>query len=196
MPLHKSHKKTLITAISATLLAGGMTLATTAQADLQGLYSADELLDADVYSNADNAKPIGEVEDILLDDDMRVHALVIETGNLLDMGEKQYVIESGNFNVAALNSDSLDQLEYRVTVDLSEQAITEQPAYTDNWWSETKQNARDAWKKTKEGGSSAWEKTKEGTANAWEKTKEGTAGVLDRAEDALNSSNDGTTTKK
>lgn len=188
MTLHKAHVNTrhkpLLATVSAAMLAGGMALAAAAQADLQGLYSADELLDADVYTSADTGESIGEVEDILLDDGMRVHALVIETGNLLDMGEKQYVIEAGQFSVETFNSDSLDRLEYRVMVDLSEQDITEQPAYTDNWWNEAKQNTRDAWGKTKEGASSAWEKTKEGTAD-----------VLDRAEEALRSSDDETTTQ-
>lgn len=185
MVLHKSHDKTLdkslLATFSAALLAGGMALATAAQAAPQGLYSADELLDADVYTSSNASESIGEVEDILLDDDMRVHALVIETGNLLDMGENQYVIEAGNFSVETLNDDSLDNLEYRVMVNLSEQDITEQPAYTDNWWNETKQSAREAWTETKEGASSAWEKTKEGTAD-----------MLDRAEEALRSSDDET----
>lgn len=185
MSRYKTFTKPLFGTFSAALLAGSIAAASAAQGDLQGLYSADELLDADVYSSANPAESIGEVEDILLDDDMRVHALVIDTGNLLDMGEKQYVIETGQFSVETLNDRSLDRLEYRVTVDLSEQEITRQPAYTDSWWNEAKQGAKDAWQRTKEGASSAWQKTKEGTAD-----------MLDRAEQALDSSNSGKTTTK
>lgn len=174
MTLHKAHGKPQASLIAAALMAGSMAFTATAQADLQGLYSADELLDADVYTRTESAKSIGEVEDILLDDSMRVHAVVIETGNLLDLGEKQYVIETGNFSVETMNSDNLDNLEYRVVVDLSEQEITEQPAYTDTWWNNARENAQNAWEKTKEGASSAWDNTREATAD-----------VLERAEEAL-----------
>lgn len=179
MSLHKAYGKTRTSALAAALLAGGMTIATAAQADLQGLYSADELLDADVYTNVEGSKSIGEIEDILLDDNMRVHSIVIETGNLLDLGEKQYVIETGKFSVETMNSDNLDDLEYRIVVNLSEQDITGQPAYTDTWWNNARESAQDAWEKTKEGASSAWDSTREATAD-----------VLNRAEKALKPSDE------
>ncbi|WP_084155662.1 PRC-barrel domain-containing protein [Halomonas halocynthiae] len=165
---------TRVSIVAAALLTSSMAFATTTPSERQGLYSADELLDADVYTSTEGTKSIGEIEDILLDDNMRVHAIVIETGNLLDLGEKQYVIETGNFSVNTVNSDNLDDLEYRVVVNLSEEAITQQPAYTDTWWNDARQNAQDAWEKTKEGASSAWNNTREATAN-----------VLERAEEAL-----------
>ena len=154
-----AQNKTRISLMAAVLLAGGMTFAAAAHSNLQGLYSTDELLDADVYTSAESAKPIGEVEDILLDNHMRVHAVVIETGN---------------FSVETMNSNNLNNLEYRIVVNLSEQEITEQPAYTDTWWNDARQNALDTWEKTKEGASSAWNSTRQATAN-----------VLERAEEAL-----------
>ncbi|MGO2131307.1 MAG: PRC-barrel domain-containing protein [Halomonas sp.] len=181
---NKAPSKARLSTLAAALLAAGMSLAATAQADLQGLYSADELLDADVYTSADGSKSIGEVEDILLDDNMQVHAVVIETGNLLDLGEKQYVIETGNFSVETMNSNNLDDLEYRIVVNLNEQDITEQPAYTDTWWNDARKRAQNAWEKTKEGASSAWDNTREATAD-----------VLERAEEALKPSGDKAETK-
>ncbi|HSH49955.1 MAG TPA: PRC-barrel domain containing protein, partial [Halomonas sp.] len=71
MSRYKTFTKPLFGTFSAALLAGSIAAASAAQGDLQGLYSADELLDADVYSSANPAESIGEVEDILLDDDMR-----------------------------------------------------------------------------------------------------------------------------
>ena len=44
---------------------------------------ADELLDADVYDS--NGEEIGEVEDILLGNDMSVHSLVIKPGDVLEV---------------------------------------------------------------------------------------------------------------
>lgn len=162
MTLDKPHTR----ALTAALIAGGMAVTATAQAETQGLYSADELLDADVYTQADPDKEIGEVEDVLLDNDMRLRALVIDTGNLLDMGQKQYVIETDHFSVETHNGSSLDDMEYSVHVDLSEQAITQQPEYTDTWWSEARQNMQKAWDETKEGAASAWDTTQEGASEA------------------------------
>ncbi|MBB3230989.1 PRC-barrel domain-containing protein [Halomonas stenophila] len=152
--------------LTAALIAGGMAVTATAQAETQGLYSADELLDADVYTQANPDVDIGEVEDVLLDNDMRLRALVIDTGNLLDMGRKQYVIETGHFTVETHNGDRLEAIEYRVHVDLSEQAITQQPEYTDTWWSEARQNMQRAWSETKQGAASAWDTTQEGASKA------------------------------
>ncbi|CAN0602442.1 unnamed protein product, partial [Ectocarpus sp. 12 AP-2014] len=64
----------MIKAMTASLLAGSLALSTSAHA-VEGLYSADELLGADVYDSS--GKEIGEVEDILLGDDMAIHSLVI-----------------------------------------------------------------------------------------------------------------------
>ncbi|MDR9438558.1 MAG: PRC-barrel domain-containing protein [Halomonas sp.] len=173
-----SQRKPLNHAIKQTslgiLFAGGLAVAGSAVAQPQGLYSADELLDADVYATS-SSEPIGDVEDILLDNDMQVRALVIDTGTLLDFkGEQQFVIESGKFTVETRDGNSLEEMEYRVNVDLSEEQVAEQPQYTNDWW----QNAR-------EGAQQAWEDTKEGAASAWETTQEGASRALDRIGEAL-----------
>jgi sporulation protein YlmC with PRC-barrel domain len=161
-----------------------MALAGTAMAAPQGLYSAEELLDADVYSSADESTEIGDVEDILLDNDMQVRALVIDTGNMLDMGERQYVIESGQFTVETQNGDSLDNIEYRVTVDMTEAEIIQQPQYTSDWWQKARQGAQQAWDQTKEGAASAWESTQEGASEALDRIGEALENVGESAQDA------------
>lgn len=148
------------------LAAGGLALSASAMAEPQGLYSSDELLDADVYTAADN-REIGEVEDILLDNDMRVRALVVDTGDLLDInGEQEFVIEAGQFSVETHNGDNLDDIEYRVTVDMNGAQISQQPAYDNDWWRNARQGAHDAWDQTKEGAASAWDSTQEGASRA------------------------------
>jgi len=80
----------------------------------QGLYSADELMDADVYLSSQPDDDIGDVEDILLGEDMSVQALVVEAGGVLDMGDKGFVVKKGDFTVETNQNDNLDDLEYRV----------------------------------------------------------------------------------
>jgi len=158
------------------LLAGGLAVSGSAMAEPQGLYSANKLIDADVYATS-GSEQIGDVEDILLDNDMRVRALVIDTGNLLDLkGEQQFVIEAGKFTVATQDGNNLEQITYRVNVDLSKEQITQQPQYTNDWWDNARQGAQQA-----------WEQTKEGAASAWETTQEGASRALDRIGQALES---------
>ncbi|WP_069384194.1 PRC-barrel domain-containing protein [Halomonas caseinilytica] len=159
----------LNTAIRPVLFGAGLLLSASAIAAPEGLYSANELLDADVYAKSDNAEAIGEVEDVLLDNDMRVHSLVIDAGDLLDLGDKQYVVDAEHFTVETRNGDSLDNIEYSVHLDLDAQALGEQPEYTDTWWNQAKDNLQQAWSDTKEGAASAWETTRSATSDALDK---------------------------
>jgi len=168
-------RKPLNKAILTTLTAGALSFGGLAWGAPQGLYSAEELTDADVYSKNDPSEDIGDVEDVLLDENMQLHGLVIDTGNLLDMGEKQYVIETGNFTVETQNGDDLENIEYSVHVDMTKQEITQQPEYTNDWWAQTKQATGQAWQNTKQTAQSAWESTKAATSSA-----------LSEAGDALN----------
>lgn len=154
------------TSITAALLAAGLTVSATASAAPQGLYSADELLDADVYTQADSERSIGEVEDVLLDDDMRLRALVIDSGSLLDLNEKQYVVEADQFKVETHHGERIEDIEYRVTLSLDAASLRDQPEYTDGWWNEAREIMRSAWADTQEGAASAWETTQEGASNA------------------------------
>ncbi|MCK2184310.1 PRC-barrel domain-containing protein [Halomonas getboli] len=152
--------------LTAALLAAGLAVSATAQAAPQGLYSADELLDADVYAKANPDQSIGEVEDVLLDDDMRLRALVIDTGSLLDLGGKQYVVEAGQFKVETRHGERIEDIEYRVTLSLDATSLRDQPEYTDGWWNQARESMRNAWSETQEGAASAWETTQEGASKA------------------------------
>lgn len=159
-------RKPLNKAVLTTLTAGALSFGGLAWGAPQGLYSADELTDADVFGKNNPSEDIGDVEDVLLDENMKVSGLVIDTGNLLDMGKKQYVIKTGDFSVETQNGDDIENLEYRVHVDLTEEEITQQPEYTNDWWAQTKQTTSQAWQNTKETAQSAWESTKQVTSNA------------------------------
>ncbi|WP_082140411.1 PRC-barrel domain-containing protein [Halomonas sp. PR-M31] len=174
-------RKPLNTAIYTALIAGGLTLGGTAFAQSQGLYSADELTDAEVFSSQQPDKVVGEVEDVLLDENMQVNSLVIDTSEFLDFGQSQYVIETGKFTVETINGDDKDEIAYKVTVEMTEDEISKQPEYTNDWWSQTKEASANAWQSTKQGASSAWESTKAATASA-----------LNSAGDALDTAGDKT----
>ncbi|HET8792071.1 MAG TPA: PRC-barrel domain containing protein, partial [Modicisalibacter sp.] len=135
MALRKPFNNVFYTA----LIAGGLAFSGSALAAPQGLYSTEELNDADVYLASDPSNDIGDVEDVLLDESMNLHAIVIDTGNLLDLGEKQYVIETGNFTVETSNGNDLENIEYAVHVDMTKEEITQQPEYTNDWWAQAKQ---------------------------------------------------------
>lgn len=162
----------------ATLAAGSvmMSQAALAQDDTgpQGLYSADELMDADVFLSSQPNDDIGDVDDILLGEDMSIQALVVEAGGVLDMGDKDFVVEKGDFTVETNNDDNLDNIEYRVVLDMDESALKQQPEYDNDWWQQAKTQAADAWENTKQGASSAWEDTKAATSD-----------LLDDASDAI-----------
>ncbi|MDT8880290.1 PRC-barrel domain-containing protein [Halomonas saccharevitans] len=181
-PLHHA----IHTATLGAVLAGGLVLSASAMAAPQGLYSADELMDADVYSTAGTAQ-IGEVEDILLDNDMTVRALVVDTGSLLDLkGNQQFVVEAGKFTVETHNGNSLEEIEYQVNIDLSEAELVQQPAYTNDWWQNARQGAQQAWENTKEGAASAWESTQEGASRALDRIGQALENVGEKTQDAAN----------
>lgn len=168
--------------LGAPLLAGSLTLSFSAIA-AQGLYSADELMDADVYDP--NGEDIGDVEDILLGDDMSVQALVIETGTVLGLGGRDVVAKLGTFTVRTASDESeFDDIEYEVHMEATQEELKNFPEYNQDWWSETRRDLKQAWEKTKQNTRSAWESTKDASASAWEKTKHGAEEMGDKIERA------------
>ncbi|WP_110667868.1 PRC-barrel domain-containing protein [Salinicola halophilus] len=135
------------------------------QQDVQGLYSAEELMDADVYLTSSPNDEVGEVEDILLGEDMGVQALVIEAGGVLDMGDREFVVEKGDFTVETERGDDLDDLEYRILLNMDESELEQRPEYDNDWWQHAKNDAADAWENTKQNANSAWNDTKAATSS-------------------------------
>jgi sporulation protein YlmC with PRC-barrel domain len=176
----------LIRKLGIPLLAGSMALSFSAAAT-EGLYSVEALLDADVY-DADGEE-IGEVEDILLSDDMSIHSLIIETGSVLGLGGREVVAERGTFTVTVEqkdDSEAFDDIDYEVHMEASKDAVKELSEYTEGWWNQTKESLSQAWENTKETSESAWESTKEATSSAWHNVSEGAESLGDKAKEATN----------
>ncbi|MDO6824991.1 PRC-barrel domain-containing protein [Marinobacter sp. 1_MG-2023] len=158
-------------AMGVSLLAGGVALSLSAVA-AEGLYTMDELNDADVFDST--GEEIGEVEDILLSDDMSLHSLVIETGEVLDLGGREVIAERGTFTVAtAPGNADFGSVEYEVHVEMTQNELKELPEYDQDWWNQTSQSLQQAWENTKDVSENAWENTKEATSSAWYNVKQG-----------------------
>src|SRR5690554_157859 len=162
----------LIRAMGTTLVAGSLAFGLSAQA-AQGLYSADELMDADVFDST--GEEIGEVEDILMGDDMSVHSLVIKTGDVLGLGGRDVVAERGTFTVRMQqdgDNDGFDDMGYQIHMESTQDEVKALPEYDESWWNQTRNSLSQAWENTKETCSNAWEDTKQATSSAWQNVKD------------------------
>ena len=172
----------LIRAMGLTLAAGSMSFALSAHA-APGLYSAEDLLDSDVYDST--GEEIGEVEDILLGNDMAVHSLIIETGEVLGLGGRDVVAGRGTFTVVLEDGDNdFDDQEFEVIMEGTQAEVKALPVYDESWWTETSQSLQQAWENTKEVSASAWENTEEATAELWYDLEAGVEEMGDEIENA------------
>lgn len=153
-------RKTILTTIIGTALLGTVAMSAHAQNEPQGMYSADDILDADVYFAGGSGEQIGEVDDILFDEEMRITALVIESGSVLGLGGREIVVGTDYFSLET-HTEGDGDTEHRVMVEASQEEVEAFPAYNRDWWEQTKANARDAWQTTQEGAESAWQRTRE-----------------------------------
>ncbi len=174
----------LIRAMGLSLVATSMTFSLSVHA-AQGLYSADDLMDADVYDN--NGEEIGEVENILMDDNMSVHSLVIKTGDVLGMGGRDVVAERGTFTLRLEDEDDneFDDQDYEIHMAATRDEIKALPEYDESWWNQTSDAMSRAWENTKETSRSAWEDTKQATSSAWQNITQGVENMSDSAEDEV-----------
>lgn len=159
------------------LLAGAMGLSFSAVAQddnmtAQGLYSAEDLIGAEVFDAA--GEEVGNVEDILLGNNMGVYALVIQTNEFLGIGERDVVAKRGSFTVRAEDGVTMfGDTNYNVHMTAAGDELKGFEEYNETWWTETQQNLNKAWESTKNTTKSAWENTKEATASAWHNTTDG-----------------------
>lgn len=169
----------MIQTVGISLLASSMALSFSASA-AEGLYSAKDLLSADVYDRS--GEDIGQVEDVLLGNDMSVHALIIKTGDILGIGGTDVVAERGSFTVRIEQDDSsFGDVDYQIHLEAGQDAVKNLPEYDESWWNQTRESLSHAWENTKDTSESAWDSTKQATASAWHNTKEGASNLRDRA---------------
>lgn len=149
-----------IFALGLSLVAGSPLVVCQALADIQGLYSTNAILAAEVYLDTDPDESMGTVRDVLLDDDQQVAGLVIRTGGAMGLGGRDIVIDNTHFRLDAMTAE--DQWAvYRIIVDASADELDELPEYDQAWWEQARKNAADAWRATREGAESAWQRTRD-----------------------------------
>ncbi len=172
----------LIRAMGISVVASSMAFGLSAHA-AQGLYSADDLMEADVYDSS--GEEIGEVQNILMDDSMSVHSLVIRTGDVLGMGGRDVVAERGTFTLRMEEEGDtgFEDLDYEVHMEATQDEIKALPEYDESWWNKTSDAMSQAWENTKETSRSAWQDTREATSSAWQNIKQGVKSMSDGAED-------------
>lgn len=178
-------KRTRLTrAMGISVVAGSMAFGLSAHA-AQGLYSADDLMDADVYDS--NGEEVGEVDNILMDDNMSVHSLVVKTGDVLGLGGRDVVAERGTFTLRMEEEggNDFDDMEYEVHMQATQGEVKALPEYDESWWNQTSDAMSQAWENTKETSRSAWEDTKQATSSAWQNVKQGVESMSDGAEDEV-----------
>lgn len=173
------------------LIATGLVITTQAQSAPQGLYSARMILDADVHLASAPDTPVGEVDDILLGDDMAVHALVVQSGATLGLDGQEVVITNALYRLDT-RVDEDGAIAHRVVVEASEEEFAALPHYDRDWQQQARERSRAAWERTQEGADSAWQRTREGAERvgdraerAWERTREGAERAGEAISEAL-----------
>ncbi|WP_249979100.1 PRC-barrel domain-containing protein [Vreelandella olivaria] len=153
------HKSILTTAVG-TLLLGSLAFGVQASDQPQGMYSAEDILDADVYFAGGSGEEIGEVENILFDEEMRITAIVVESGSVLGLGGREIVVGTDYFTLET-HTEGDGDTEHRILLNATSEEVESFPAYDRDWWEQTKASAREAWETTRDGAQSAWQSTRD-----------------------------------
>lgn len=164
--------------VSAGLFIAGVAVGVQAQFEPQGIYSSRAILDADVhFESALEAEP-SEVVDVLLGDDRKVLAIVVETHDSVGQDGETLVITNQHYRL--VNFEEEDETQHDIIVETDAEALAAMPRYDQEWLSNARERAREAWDSTGEDAESAWHQTRqgldrigEGAESAWERTQEG-----------------------
>jgi sporulation protein YlmC with PRC-barrel domain len=96
------------------------------QQKLQGAFKADNLAGQEVVDS--RGEEIGQVEDVLIDRDGRVVALLISTGGVMGIGGETKAVEWDRFQVQVNQDNEID----RITTTMSEQEFDQLPEYDED----------------------------------------------------------------
>ncbi len=166
------HKHVLTVAIAA--LAGSLALGAQAAEEPsapQGLYAADDILGSDVVLADAPEEDVGSVENLLLDDDMRVTAIVVKSGAVLGLGGREVVVEAEQFRLES-ELEEAGAATHRILVEATAEEMEAFPEYDRDWWEQAREQARETWESTREGAASAWQSTREALSPDEEPTHE------------------------
>ncbi|QOR37870.1 hypothetical protein HNO52_04650 [Billgrantia diversa] len=165
-------------AVSAGLFIAGLAIGVQAQYDPQGLYSARAIFDAEVHFEAAPASQPSEVVDLLLGDDQRVHAIIVDTHD--SVGQDGDTIVFTNQHYRLVNYEEEGETRHDIIVETDAESLKALPRYDQDWLNSARQRAREAWHTAGEGTESAWHQTQkglerigEGAETAWERAQEG-----------------------
>lgn len=170
------------TALVAALIAPSAALANT---EPQGLYSGESLLGSTVYTQ-DQHKDVGEIDDIVFDNQMSIQSFVVETDNKLGLSGKSYVVKTNQVRVKTNSSEQATDPDYDVLIGLTATQLEKQPVYSNSWWNKSQQQAEKAWQKTKQSADSAWTNVKQGSKSLYQSAKNAVHSAAESAADATN----------
>ncbi|MCB8887691.1 PRC-barrel domain-containing protein [Vreelandella malpeensis] len=90
-----------------------------------GTFHADSLTGNQVKSTVEDDEDIGTINDLIIDEDGQIQAVVVGVGGFLGMGEKNVAIEWDSLELAHDNDDD----EYVIRVNASQDALEEAEEY-------------------------------------------------------------------
>ncbi|RUR33430.1 PRC-barrel domain containing protein [Vreelandella andesensis] len=91
----------------------------------QGTFHSDSLTGNQVRSSVENDEDIGTINDLIIDEDGQINAVVVGVGGFLGMGEKDVAIE---WDSLELTKDE-DSENYVISVNASEDALKNAEEY-------------------------------------------------------------------
>ncbi|APX91961.1 hypothetical protein BWR19_02805 [Halomonas sp. 1513] len=130
----QKHTLTIAVAtIAASLAFGSQAMAQDDTTAAQGLYSANDIIGADVYHASDPDEEVGNVENLLLDDEGRVTAVIVSAGGFWGIGGDDVVVGVEHFSMETHRDG--DSVSHRILVDASEDELQNFPEYEEQWFS-------------------------------------------------------------
>lgn len=128
---------------------------TLAQVAAKGFLASNMIGQAVMTGDGDSAEEVGDINDILVDRDGSVKAVIIGVGGFIGLGEKDVAVEFDRLSFVSTRDDQL-----RVVSDVSKQELEaapgyERPDYIPNWMSTS--GVRDGMNQARESAEGAYE---------------------------------------
>ncbi len=137
--------KTLLTTVAGAALIAGAVIAQNA-GEMSRMNRASDLMDNDVYSTGAYADGdwsldaqvddiemrytnIGEIEDLVIDQDGRVMGVVAEIGGFLDVGDRHVMLPMDDVRIVRSGGEA------HYVTRLTEEQLEQREALDDDWWS-------------------------------------------------------------
>jgi len=158
----------------------------------QGVYSTDRLIGTDVYAQGNSEDRVGEISDILLDNNMQISAFVVSDKGRLNLGGgKSFVVQPGDISIDTTQTEEPSKPEYQATLGVTRDDLSGFPVYNDSWYSNAQTKAGNAWEQTKDAAGSAWTDIKQTTSDIVNNPREDADGSVDdnTADSMQNNSN-------